>query len=188
MERTSGRRGIGTGRSGKDLPDHASGHVGQAEVAAGVVVGQHLVVEPHEGQERGVQVGRVHPAFDGMDSVLVGRAVRIPLLHAGAGEPHRVAGDVVVPAVLPLGGRQPPELAAEQDERVVEKSSLLEIGQERGGRLIRRRRVADEPLVEVVVMVPPSLADLDEADPRLAQPAGDEALPGKAPAGPGFTP
>ena len=64
-------------------------HVGQAEVAAGVAVGELLVVEAQQVQDRGVQVVDVDLVLDGLEAELVGRAVDVPPLHAAAGQPHR---------------------------------------------------------------------------------------------------
>ena len=46
--------------------------VGQAEVAAGVAVGQPLVVEAEQVQDRGVQVVDVDLVLDGVVAVVVG--------------------------------------------------------------------------------------------------------------------
>ena len=35
-----------------------------------------------------------------------------------------------------LGGRQPAELAAEQDQRLVQQAALLQVGQQGGGGLV----------------------------------------------------
>ena len=53
-----------------------------------------------------MEIGRVHPPFDGMDPEFVGGPVGVAPLHAPSCHPHRVAGDVVVAAVLSLGGRR----------------------------------------------------------------------------------
>ena len=50
------RRGMLRRRSGDDRPDHLAVDVGEAEVAAGVAVGQPLVVEAEQVQDRGVEV------------------------------------------------------------------------------------------------------------------------------------
>ena len=123
-----------------DVPGDLAGDVGQAEIAAGVAIGQLLVIEPHQRQQRGMQIGRVHASFDRVQAVFVGGAVRESALHARAGQPHRIAGDVVVAAVGALRRRQPAEFAAEEDERFVQQAALLEIGQQGGRRLIGQAR------------------------------------------------
>ncbi len=80
----------------------------------------------------------------------------------------------------PLRGRQPAELAAEENQRLVEQprcsrsASSAAVGWSVGG------GVADQPLVQVGVMVPARLGDLDETHARLAQPPGHQALAGEA--------
>ena len=63
------------GESGQDVPDHVAVNVGQAVVAAAVAVGQLLVVEAHQVQDRRVQVVDVDLVLDGVPAELVGRAV-----------------------------------------------------------------------------------------------------------------
>ena len=50
-------------------------HVGQAEVAAAVAVGEAGMVQAHQVQDGGVQVVDVHAVFDGVEAELVGRAI-----------------------------------------------------------------------------------------------------------------
>lgn len=52
-----------------------AGHVGEAEIAAGIAVSQLFVVQPHQRQQRRVQVSNVHPPLDGVQAVVVGAAV-----------------------------------------------------------------------------------------------------------------
>ena len=101
------------------------------------------------------------------------------MLHAGTGQPHRVAGDVVVAAVGALGGRLAAELAAEEHQRLVQQPALFQVGEQRGGRLVDGPAAVDQPLVQVVVVVPARLADLDEPHAGLAQSAGHQALAGE---------
>ena len=58
--------------SGNQLADDVAVNVSQAEVAAGVTIGQSLVVEPEKTQDRGVQVVHVHLVLDGVPAELVG--------------------------------------------------------------------------------------------------------------------
>ena len=87
------------GCSGDQFVDDVAVHVGQAEVAAGVAVGELLVVEAQQVQDRGVQVVDVDRVLDGLEAELVGRAVDVAALDAAAGQPHGEAVVVVVAAV-----------------------------------------------------------------------------------------
>ena len=59
------------------------------------------------------------------------RALVSRLEHAAAGQPHREALDVVVAAVA-LRHRRAAELAAPDDQRVVEHAALLQVRDQRG--------------------------------------------------------
>jgi hypothetical protein len=63
-------------------------------------------------------------------------------------------GDVVVAAVGPLGSRVAAELAAEQHQRLVQQPALAQVRQQGRGRLIDVGTAPDQPLVQVVVVVP----------------------------------
>ena len=66
---------VATGALRQHLLHHPPVHVGQAEVAAGVAVGQLLVVEAEQVQDRGVQVVDVDLVLDRVVAVVVGGAV-----------------------------------------------------------------------------------------------------------------
>src|SRR6187401_3188153 len=55
-----------------DVLHDAAAHVGEAEVAAAVAVGQALVVDAHEVQNRRVQVVDVDLVLDGVPAEVVG--------------------------------------------------------------------------------------------------------------------
>ncbi len=65
------------------------------------------MVEAHEVQDRGVQVGDVARFIDGREAEFIRRADGLATAHAGSGEPHREAVPVVIAAgfVDSLAGR-----------------------------------------------------------------------------------
>ena len=89
-----------------------------------------------------MQVVDVDLVLDGVPAELVGRAVDDPPLHAAAGQPHREAERVVLAAVGPFGRRRAAELAAPDDERVVEQAAGFQVLEQAGDRLVGRRAVA----------------------------------------------
>ena len=99
-------------------------------VQAAVGIRERLVIQPHEVQDRRVHVADVVAVHHGLGTDLVRLSVR-PGAHAGAREPHREALRVVVAAArvrdLELAGELAhglaPELAAPDDERLVEQAA-----------------------------------------------------------------
>ena len=68
---------------------------------------------------------------------LVGLAERDARLDAAAGQPHREGVGVVVAAVVAaLDHRRAAELAAPDDQRVVEQAALLQVLDQRGAGLV----------------------------------------------------
>src|SRR5262245_27897999 len=121
----------------------------------------------------------MHAALDGLDAILVGSAVGKARFYARAGEPHRVTRNIVIAPIRPLGAGLAAELAAEEHERLIEQAAPLQVVEKCRRRLIDRGTAIDQTLVQVIVMVPARLTDLDKAHARLAQPPGHQALPGK---------
>ena len=107
-------------------------HVGQAEVAALELVRQLLVVDAHEVQHGGVEVVDVDGVLHDVVAVVVGLAVDESRLDAAARRPQREAAAMVVAAVVVLGELAlavdgAPELAAPDDQRLVEQAALIQV-------------------------------------------------------------
>ena len=86
--------------SGDNVTHDVTVYVGQAEVSTRVSIGQLLMVEAHEVQDRGVQIVNVDSVFDGGQSKLIGRAVAESAFDTAAGHPDGVAVVVVVATFL----------------------------------------------------------------------------------------
>src|SRR5438105_1552505 len=95
--------------SDKGLPDsgtvsrqqrfhHLAADVGQAEIAALETIGQPLVIEAEEVQERGLEVVDVHGIFGDVVAKIVRLAEGDAALDAAAGQPDRIATRVMVAA------------------------------------------------------------------------------------------
>src|SRR5690606_2956351 len=76
-----------------------------------------------------------------------------------------------------LAERRAAELRAPDDERLVEETALLEIADERRDRLVRHARVELELAVEVRVLIPGGVVDVDEAHAALDEPPCEDAVP-----------
>src|SRR4051794_7170974 len=179
--------------SGDDVLRHDAEVVRQPEVAAVVAVGQLRVVEPEQGEDGRVQVVDVHAVDFGPGTGFVGGPVDRAALDAAAGQPAAGGLAVVVAAglavALAVAGDGAAELAAPDDQRLVQHPALLEVLQQRRRRAVQLATVALEALLDVRVVVPRADGDLDEADALLDEPAGDEQLcPGVPAAGPATAP
>lgn len=69
---------------------------GEFLVGAIVELGEPFVVDPHQRQNRGVQIGNVRPFLDVGKPQFVGGADRLTALHSAAGKPHRKSQPVVI--------------------------------------------------------------------------------------------
>src|ERR1051325_1495123 len=162
--------------SGDDLLHHVAVNVGEAEVATGVFVSQLLVVEAHQVQRGRVQVVNVHLVLHGGRAVMVGRAVGHAAFGAATGHPHGVASRVVAAAVGAVVAGRAAELAAPDDERVLQQTALLEVGEQRGDGLVHCGTTRSEAAAQSLVMIPALMANLDEAHAGLGEAARHEAL------------
>src|SRR5262245_18731019 len=136
-------------------------HVGQPEVATGMTIGERLVVETQEVENRGMQVVDVDLVLNGLEAELVGGAMDMAPLDSATGQPRREAVMVMV-AAIHLAGVGPrrgqlhrgsaAELATPDHERVFEHPSLLQIGQKRGDGLITLLGECTMPCCNVVVV------------------------------------
>src|SRR5215467_14559433 len=99
------RAGPGPLRSPKPADAPSDYPLPESIRAAGVAVGQLLVVEAEQVQDRRVPVVDMHRLLDRLIAVVVGLAVGEAALDAAAGHPGRVRLVVVVAAVVTLRER-----------------------------------------------------------------------------------
>ena len=78
-------------------------HIGQSKIAAGVAVGQTLVIEAKQSQHRRVQVVNRDWLLDGLEAELVGGSVNLSATHSAAGQP---AGETVMVVIAAVERRQ----------------------------------------------------------------------------------
>ena len=93
------------------------------------------MIDPQQLQHRRVQIVDVDGILDDVVAEVVGAADGDAGAHAAAGEPHREGARMVVAAeelraVAGLVHRRAAELAAPDDQRVVEQPALLEVGEQ----------------------------------------------------------
>jgi hypothetical protein len=68
------------------------------------------------------------------------------------------------------------ELAAPDHERLVQQPALLEVAEQTGNRFVSGKATLLETLVEIAMVVPIVVADLDETHASLNETAGNQTL------------
>ena len=81
------------------LLHHLAMHIGQPEVAAGVAIGELLVIEAEQLQDRGVQIVDVHRFSTALKPNSSVAPVHVAAFHAAAGQPDGEAVVIVIAAV-----------------------------------------------------------------------------------------
>ena len=111
-------------------------NVRQTHVSSAESIRQFCVVNAEQVQHRRVQVVNLDSVFNDLITELVGRSVSDSAFHATASHPDRESVRIMVSAIRPLSKRGPPELALPDNQRVLKKSSLFKISQQRRDRLV----------------------------------------------------
>ena len=115
-------------------------YVGQPTVGAVVVVGDVLMIEPEEVEHGGVEIVGRGDLVNRSTTKVVRCAVTNATFDSG---PQHPASEGVGVVVASLRGRLPRWHAAEfsgpEDEHILEKPSLLEVGEQRCGGLVKDR-------------------------------------------------
>ena len=156
-------------------------HVREPHVAAAKAVGQALVIDSQEMEDRRVQVVDLDLVFDGVVTVVVGGAIDRSPLDPAAGHPHGEPIGIVIAAIGPLGHGGAAELSAPDNECAVEQTASFQVGEEARDRFVDGAGVVLMAAFQARVLVPAVGADvgakqLDEPHAPLDQAAGDQAF------------
>ena len=155
-------------------------------MAALELEGELFVVDAELMQDRRVEVVDVNWIADDVVAEVVGLAVGDPRLDAAAGHPDREAARVMITAVV-RGGQvslaidRASELAAPDDQRVVEQPAPLQVENQGGTRLVDVAGLIRHLCREVRVLIPAHVEELDEPHASFSQPSGEEAVRGERP-------
>lgn len=118
----------------------------------------------------------MHLVFYGFVSKLVSFAVVHAPLNASARHPHAEALVVVIPSVVALSVRGASKLSAPDDQGVFEHISLFEVLEKSGDGLIRCSAITLKGSLQVAMVIPTSIADLDKAHSCLGETASEQTL------------
>jgi hypothetical protein len=137
--------------------------VGQPHVAPGMAIGQALVIEAEQVQNRGVQVVDVHGVFNGLIAQFVGLPIGDAQLHSATGQPDAESLVVISPiGVLPVG--RATKLASPDHQRIIQQAQRSQVGQQAGNGPIDGQGIPRVSGQEAAVLVPVALRKFDEAD------------------------
>jgi hypothetical protein len=163
--------------------DNVPVNVGQAVVPALEAISQTLVVDAELVQDRGLQVVDVHGVF----GRAVTKVIRCPIgnarLDATTRHPHGKATRMMVATVdfrgtRALGEYRTPELAAPDDQGIVEEAALLEVLEQASGWSVdvvaHQRQVPGD----VSVMIPTDVIKLNERNAAFGHATGEQAVGG----------
>ena len=149
--------------------------VGQAEVAALEADGHAFVIDAQQVQHGCVHVMNRDDVFDGVVTEFVGRPVRRAAFDSAASHPHRISLDVVI-ATTALSHRSSAKLAGPDHEGVFQKVALFEVGQQRGGSLIAQFRGIGRRRLDVAVMIPATMVELNESNSAFGKASSQQAV------------
>ena len=140
------------------------------------------MVDAELAQQGRLQVVHTHRILGDAVAKVVRFAVYKAPFEAAARNPKAEAGTQVVSAMpiglgnVALAERRAAELAAPDDQRVVEHPALLQVLDQRGGRPSVSWHLLLELGEEVAVLVPAGVHQLHEPDAPFEQPPGDQAV------------
>ena len=142
------------------------------------------MVDPQAVQDRGVQVVDMHRVLDDVVAEIVGLAVDDARLDAAAGHPDREAARMMIAAVVlarqfALAVDRAAELAAPDDQRIVQQPALLQILDQRLAGLIDVAALVRQIAGDIAMLVPAAMKDLHESHIAFGHPASQQATGGK---------
>ena len=158
--------------------NHVSVDVRQAEFSPPELVDQTPMVDAEQVQHRRVEIMNVDDVLLGVVTELVRSTVRETSPDAAARHPHGESLDVVVAAGA-LCHRRAAELTAPDDESFVEHAALLEVLDQRGGSLIDVPGRLHDSVLDVAVVIPAAVIEVNKAYAPFRQAAGEQAVGGE---------
>src|SRR6266498_5381634 len=143
-----------------------------------------LVIDAEAMQDGGVLVVYVDRILDDIMAKVVGLAIGDAPLDPAAGHPNAEVSAVMVAAVvvrfdLALAVNRAAELAAPNDQRVVQHAAGLEILDQRRTGLVGVLHLLADPVRQVAVLVPAAVIKLDKPHVAFGHAPGQEAVVGK---------
>ena len=132
-------------------------------------------------QHRRVQVVDGDLFLDRLEAELIGGSVDYAGLDPTASQPHGEAVRIVVSAIALFGDRRAPELAAPDNERLIQQPATFRVTDQRGRGAVHIGAAPSEAFLQVLVVVPllaRPVVHLDVTDAAFDQPSRQQAAIG----------
>jgi hypothetical protein len=128
-------------QSSNQLVYNDSAHIRQTKIAALVAIGQVLMIDSEQVENRCLYIVDMHWVLRNVVTQIVGRPDGLSALNSTASEPHGERIRMMIAALLASQGRivfhhrRTAKFTAPDHECFVEQATLLQVGDKRGRRL-----------------------------------------------------
>lgn len=148
-----------------------------------VLVGEAFVVDAELVHDRGLEVVYVYRIFNDVDTVVIGFSVCEAGLDSASSQPiGKTVGMVVSPIIFrgefTLTVNSPSKFTAPDDKGFVKHTTLLEVGNECGSRLVGVLALTLHVVGCAAMCVPAPVIKLNESNPALSKSACQQAVVG----------
>src|SRR5689334_1196219 len=155
--------------------------VRKAKITPLKTVSQLFVIDPKAAQDGRVQIVNMHGVLRHVVAKVVRNAVADARFHSAAGHPDGKAAAVVVATIvflfnLPLAINRTTELAAPDDQCVIEQTALLEILDQGRTGLVGVRALFLDAFGQIVVLVPAAVIKLNKPRAAFRYAAGEQTI------------
>ena len=155
-----------------------TGDIRQSEIATGIMIGQPLVIDAHQMQNRRVQIMDVNLILHRAETKFIRFPVYGAPFDATAGQPHTESEWIMIaPVNPPLRSRSASKLAPPDNQCFIQQSALLEVGQQLSDRLINILAQSFVALIVIAMRVPGLSIPIVNLHTQSSAPSEDERPP-----------
>ena len=139
------------------------------------------MINSHQMHHGGMQIANVDGILRNVVAEVISGSVAHAATDASTGHPHGKASWMMIATTfgtvpLALASDAASELTAPDNQRVIQETSPLQIGDQGGAGLIGIAAASSAPAPETTVVVPVGMQQLDETDSSLRKPPGQDAI------------
>lgn len=166
--------------------NHVSMHIGKAEIPSLMPERQLLMIDSQTMENRGIQVMNMDRFVDHIVAEIIRFAVDNPRFDASPCHPLGIAAGVMITPIIcfrqtALAINRTSKLTSPNHQRIIQHSSLFEVTEQSGTRLIHDATLTPDVFRQVSVLVPLTNENLGESDAPLCHPASQQAVGSESP-------